>query len=426
MVHPAAWVLPLLLLGYPIVGLLNYAFGNLDNQWPSILFRLGLAGFALAIVVAGSQPVARQTRQLALVLIAVWLLFALRIVVDTQLRLASAQYSMAEYLGYLLIFTAMPAMAGIRPLSEQAIVHSARSVVVLAIPFLALMAYFVGDFYFSVGDPRLGRVGIDNVNPILIGNTAGSLLIVGLYVLRNRFHQPLLPALPAATVPIAIGLSAAAIILLIFAASRGPILATIAALGVLFIRPFSWEKFFLGFLGMIFLFLAFHFFAEIAEQAFGVSVLARINSLLMDPMSDVSTYMRIESFTGAFGQFLDSPLTGDALIEKNTQFYPHNAILEAFMATGVVGGGLLVFAYFVGSIAAVKVADRFHAGAFIGALTVQYLVSSMITDALYRLAPMFYLILLSVAISHDRFISLRHVNQSRQRNAGIARLGERS
>jgi len=385
---------------------------------------LGLAALALAVVLAGGQQISRQTRQLVLILTVIWLLYALRVVVDTQLKLAPAQYSMTEYLGYLLIFTAIPAIAGIRPLSEQAIVSCARLIILFAIPFLALMMYFVGDFYFSVGDPRLGRVGIDNVNPILIGNTAGSLLIVGLYVLRNRFHQPLLPALPAATIPIAIGLSTASMILLIFAASRGPILPTIAALVALFIRPFSWEKPMGGVMGLLFLVLTFHFFAEIAEGAFGVSVLARISSLLMDPMSDESTYMRIESFTGAIGQFLDSPITGDALIEETTQFYPHNAILEAFMATGVVGGGLLVFVYFIGSRAAIKVADRHHAGAFIGALTVQYLVSSMITDALYRLAPMFYLVLLSVAISHSGVIRLRRTNQSMKRGPSILRLGK--
>lgn len=60
---------------------------------------------------------------------------------------------------------------------------------------------------------------------------------------------------------------------------------------------------------------------------------------------DKSTAMRLLAWKGALNQFLDSPIWGSAIEERVTRQYPHNLILESFMAVGTVGGVLFTFMY---------------------------------------------------------------------------------
>ncbi|MBS1777315.1 MAG: O-antigen ligase family protein [Bacteroidetes bacterium] len=61
--------------------------------------------------------------------------------------------------------------------------------------------------------------------------------------------------------------------------------------------------------------------------------------------SDQSTVARNRALSGAWSQFLDSPFIGSFIEEKMTRQYPHNMILEAFMALGIIGGLLFLVLY---------------------------------------------------------------------------------
>ncbi|MBS1590240.1 MAG: O-antigen ligase family protein [Bacteroidetes bacterium] len=61
--------------------------------------------------------------------------------------------------------------------------------------------------------------------------------------------------------------------------------------------------------------------------------------------SDQSTLARNRSLSGAWSQFLDSPFIGSFIEEKMTRQYPHNMVLEAFMALGILGGLLFFVLY---------------------------------------------------------------------------------
>ena len=49
--------------------------------------------------------------------------------------------------------------------------------------------------------------------------------------------------------------------------------------------------------------------------------------------------------SGAVNQFFESPVFGSFLEEKIFKEYPHNLLLESFMATGILGGLLFVIYY---------------------------------------------------------------------------------
>jgi O-antigen ligase len=71
----------------------------------------------------------------------------------------------------------------------------------------------------------------------------------------------------------------------------------------------------------------------------GGAIMSRTSTLVYRLQSgNIDEIGRVEKYEDAFHQFCEKPLFGSCLEEQNSKFHPHNNILEAFMATGVVGG----------------------------------------------------------------------------------------
>ncbi len=64
-----------------------------------------------------------------------------------------------------------------------------------------------------------------------------------------------------------------------------------------------------------------------------------------DITDDASSLERWEMLSGGFIQFLQEPFFGSFLEEKIWKEYPHNLVVEAFMATGIIGGTIFVLFY---------------------------------------------------------------------------------
>ncbi len=60
---------------------------------------------------------------------------------------------------------------------------------------------------------------------------------------------------------------------------------------------------------------------------------------------DDSSRERWDMLSGGFFQFLQEPLLGSFLEVKIQKEYPHNLVVEAFMATGIMGGTLFILYY---------------------------------------------------------------------------------
>jgi O-antigen ligase len=66
-----------------------------------------------------------------------------------------------------------------------------------------------------------------------------------------------------------------------------------------------------------------------------------------DISDDQSSQERVMMIEGAIKQFLENPIQGSFLEEYQLSMYPHNTVLEAFMATGILGGSLYII-FFMG------------------------------------------------------------------------------
>jgi O-antigen ligase len=83
------------------------------------------------------------------------------------------------------------------------------------------------------------------------------------------------------------------------------------------------------------------------SQAMGSALVYRLTELL--DIFDIIKYGgygadRVFMWQAAIAQWLESPFFGRGLILEAYFTYPHNAVLEAFMTTGVIGGSaFLIF-----------------------------------------------------------------------------------
>lgn len=98
-------------------------------------------------------------------------------------------------------------------------------------------------------------------------------------------------------------------------------------------------------------------------------------------------------YVQALRDFADSPILGNAFLLQQGSgigFYPHNIIIEAFMATGVVGG--IVFIIWVARclIVSYKLVASSHQHAWTGVLFLQYLIYGMFSLAIFSNAGFWY------------------------------------
>ena len=140
---------------------------------------------------------------------------------------------------------------------------------------------------------------------------------------------------------IAILLMAAGFYLVAFGASRGPIVA-IAACGI-FIAFAKTKR-------LEHVFKLFFIMLLVGVGGFGLLYLTKFTGsslyyrvIGIADISDVINYggfgaERYFLWREALSQFMTSPIFGSGLVVDGYFSYPHNAFIEAFMATGVVGG----------------------------------------------------------------------------------------
>jgi O-antigen ligase len=85
----------------------------------------------------------------------------------------------------------------------------------------------------------------------------------------------------------------------------------------------------------------------------------------------------------AWREYMDHPWLGSSLVERNALIYPHNAFVEAFMATGTFGGSAFVLLILVAIYRAAKVIRRDAATAWVPFCFFQQLIGAMFSGGLY-------------------------------------------
>jgi len=95
---------------------------------------------------------------------------------------------------------------------------------------------------------------------------------------------------------------------------------------------------------------------------------------------------------------MEHPALGNALEETRSRFYPHNVVIESFMATGIVGG-IAFCAFLLGALGGATSVARMAENRWVALLFVQQLISALLAGALYLSGTMWCLAAALVAIA---------------------------
>lgn len=386
----------LAIAGYPVVSGIALLL-HMETRVSSIAYRAVVVFLTLITVLR--WLVLRKKICLPWELIPLFLLWGVmlfRLAWDSWVMSLSAPWKAWEE---LLIFTAgvamLPAMAFLeRPM--QSTLRSARKLTeVLGVTALTLVAILgFGSFTSATAYFRLST---ETLNPIALGHLALSVFlltiveVVGANAQDSGLRQG---KLSAGRILTGCGVMALSLVMLVAAASKGPLVAGgITLLLLVFGWPGTARGLQLGgrAIAITLVFILGYWTMLVLENETSLRPLERI----VGSGEDGSTIGRVLVMEAAISQFLDSPILGSAVYEARSGMYPHNILVESLMATGAIGFLLLVLVIVMCSRAAWHLIRTRHAGTWVGLLYFQYLVATMLSTSMFEATQLWAL---SVAV----------------------------
>lgn len=369
-----ALLLGLAVAGYPLASYLPELLG-VGSRAVSVPYRAAFLALAAAVFVDGfNRRRFAQPWWLWLLAGTFWLLYLFRLTLDASVWAASLRLPWHEYVLWAVGGSLVPFLA--------AAAAPPRGALRLALPVTltllglaagsAALGFLLRGGFVVTGIRRFS--GSSALGSIWFGHLGASLAIVSTFVLlRGR--------LPSRTRTVAVvGLLVLGLAVVGLSASRGPALALATA--ALLLVASRWRR---GSRLRIAVLVA-------TVVAAGIWVLDRLGGRLLIRIGQLAAgelpARRAELYGRTLEQFLRHPFIGSGLEEQVTGYYPHNVLLEGFMATGVVGGLALALLLAVASILAVRLLWRAPEHGWVSLLFIQYALAAMLSSALFMSTTM--------------------------------------
>lgn len=121
----------------------------------------------------------------------------------------------------------------------------------------------------------------------------------------------------------------------------------------------------------------------------------------IDTTDDLSTAMRVQSFSGALEQFYRNPWFGRYVNELSTGYYPHNVYLEALMSVGALGASLFFLHIFFSLWAAAAIIRNPGANwiwVFVALMTFRSAIGSAASGSIWGNSELWISSFLSISI----------------------------
>lgn len=314
------------LIGFSFLSGLTSTFG-LNNTLFSLILR---ALAVLAAITISIRFFKTEHRLVLWLFLAFWIFYFVRLYISLYLLAEPVSRSHETYWIWSVGACFLPSLAilvGYSSVSFERLRHPpvilflATAVLLLAIGRTTIVSQ-VGETY------DISRLNLSSLNPVSMGHVGVTVFLLGVGIIAtgpiDRREKFICLA--------AISTGAA---LAVLANSRGPILSLIVAVSVLILAQSKRRRTY-WVVSMICA-IALYFAYQRPEFLFGdLGPFARFSTISLS--GDAASIARFTAFKGSWAQFLGSPIFGDGIEERVTQFYPHNVILEAFMSTGLLGG----------------------------------------------------------------------------------------
>jgi O-antigen ligase len=262
-----------------------------------------------------------------------WILYSIRILHDTFLFSWQLGRKPSEYFLFAFVLSFFCSIPFFVPVKFD--FKKADRLIFIALIVLNLLGVYNNLNAENLFAERLG--GNERLNPIVFGMLGGLLMVASFIQLLSVRANWVKFIIAAAT--LFLGLAN-----LLIAASKSPIIFTLLSLFIITWHSLKKGKYRAA--GMLFFMVCISVFSIFYFGLQEVFLLAVTR--FTEISSDASSYERLDMLLGGLRQFLEDPLLGSFLEEKINKEYPHNLILESFMATGIVGG--VIFSIFYLSV----------------------------------------------------------------------------
>lgn len=384
----SALLLAVCIAGYPLAAALQ-ALTGLNSRLFSVPYRGLVAFLALWVLVrAVARGWSGYTGTVWLPAGAFLLFYSWRIATDTLFAPVSLAAPVGDYLLIGLASSFLPMLACFTIRDAFTAEHARRLTLGMATVgagaavVLGLREIMQGNFLTVL----TGRFGLQSLNPISLGHLGATTALLWMERLLSS-GRARVRVLQVAGVLLGVGVTA-------LAGSRGPILALLLCTMLMVIQARKRGQLLRGATLAVVVSL-FGTASALLAQQLGLGVIQRVEGV----REDVSSIERVTLLRNAWDQFLARPILGSGLEERLSGSYPHNPVVEAFMATGIVGGMCYLLLLLAGAYAALRLVRAAGSAAWIGVLLVQYLVGALLSGAVYSGTTLYPLLASSVALA---------------------------
>jgi O-antigen ligase len=369
----------LVIVGFPLVSAVPLILGTEGPPF-SIAYR------ALVLVLAGCVVLRYFSRRAwlpanppMLAILLLWWALLARLSWDGVFRSDGLDVDFVKYTLFFVGVCIIPAVAFLKIPSDELLRVARVQIEILgSLAALGIVYLFATD---GVDGGIPTRLSTEILNPISVGHLGVSLFIASVCALQdNRAHDSILVRAGSNVARICVALGALAVVLA--SGSRGPILCAVVVGTIIGFVPVSRERprshivvRAVTTTAIIGLAVAAALYLE-SETSFGV--LSRVFSGF-----DGESSIRVELTEGALSQFAAHPIVGDAIVERDSLYYPHNIFVESLMAAGLIGFVLLTIVVGACVRAAWRLIRASHAVRWVGLLYMQYLLASMFSGSLF-------------------------------------------
>lgn len=372
------------LIGFSLLSGLTANFGG-DNTLFSVFFRALAAGIAITLFMNRFNV---KKRLILWLFLTFWSVYFVRLYVSLHLLAEPVSRSPETYWIWSVGACFLPSMAilvshdtaSLERLRQPPIILSILAGICLLAAGSTNMTGMSGEIY------DINRLNIKSLNPISMGHAGVTVLLlsVGTITICKRDPSKIFVGL----VGIMLGAT-----LVLLANSRGPIVSLVITLGIFLLARLRHRSTYL--LGGLIFAVASYVVIQFPALLFGDSgTFSRFTTISSN--GDLAAISRFISYRGALDQFVGSPLLGDGIEERITQQYPHNVILEAFMATGVLGGGPFLLIFVTAIRSAWGLIQLNSQLAWVGLVALQQLIGVQFSGSLWATNTMWVMMILVI------------------------------
>jgi len=360
--------------GFQVISFLP-EYLDLPNRLITVVYRAIIAMLCAVAFVIGLTKYRNVRPTLGLGCLGLfWLFYLYRLFLDTTWSPVPLELPVEEYFAYTFGVSLMTLLAFLFVKDERCYRW--------AMPLCLLLGVItcVGSLYYNLSDPTadLSRMmGNLILTSIPLGHAGVTIAVLGSFYLFNfSGKRQNIIVYGGCLISVLLGVT-----IVFMAASRGPLVALV----VLFI---------------IIVWMGWRRRARIQLSLLAIGLVAALPEIVRRVIEvgtrlDVyfgsteafigseSTLNRYDLMKNAWQQFLEHTILGSSLLERTWLTYPHNTVVESFMATGLMGGIPFCVVVVAGLIKAFRLFLKRPQSSWIPLLFLQAFIGSSFSGCLY-------------------------------------------